>query len=162
MQTMDTIKISFEDLKKDSWSDQETKNVRLVLDFVQQLMNNHNFDHVLKKFGNASYHQHNRGIAEGMEALITYVKGFTKRFPDYTYDVKHIHADGDFVIFHSHITTRKKDRGNDKKGFNVSDTWRIVHNQIVEHWDSLQPMDGSSRFLFWLIGGKIANTNGVY
>lgn len=159
---MNTIKISFDKLKKDSWSEGEIKNVQLVIDFVQELMNNHNFDIVLKKFGNPYYRQHNRGIPDGMEALIKYVKGFTKRFPDYTYDVKHIYADGNFVIFHSQITTSKKDRGNDKKGFNVIDTWKIENNQIVEHWDSLQPMNGFLRFFFWLTGGKIANTNGVY
>lgn len=159
---MDTLKISFDHLKKDSWSDQETKNVRLVIDFIQQLMNNHNFDAVLMKFGNPHYQQHNRGIPDGMEALINYVKDFTRRFPDYTYDVKHIYADGDYVIFHSQITTRKKDRGNDKKGLNVIDTWKIENDQIVEHWDALQPMDGFLRFVFWLIGGKVANKNGVY
>lgn len=159
---MDTLKISFDNLKKGSWSAQEAKNVRLVVDFMQHLMNDHNFDYVLKTFGNPHYRQHNRGIPDGMEALVKYVKDFTKRYPDYAYDVKHIHADGDFVIFHSHITTSKKDRGNDKKGINASDTWRIENDQIVEHWDTLQPMDGFLRFVFLLIGGKIANANGVY
>lgn len=159
---MDTLKISFDKLKKGSWSEQETKNVRLVVDFMQHLMNDHDVDYVLKTFGNPHYRQHNRGIPDGMEALVKYVKDFTKRFPDYAYDVKHIHADGDFVIFHSHITTNKKDRGNDKKGINASDTWRVANGQIVEHWDTLQPMDGFLRFVFLLIGGKIANANGVY
>lgn len=159
---MDTLKISFDNLKKGSWSVQEAKNVRLVVDFMQHLMNDHDFDYVLKTFGNPHYRQHNRGIPDGMEALVKYVKDFTKRYPDYAYDVKHIHADGDFVIFHSHITTSKKDRGNDKKGINASDTWRIENDQIVEHWDTLQPMDGFLRFVFLLIGGKIANANGVY
>ena len=159
---MDTIKINFEKLKKDSWSDKETENVKLLVDFVQQLMNNHNFDKVLREFGNPYYKQHNRSIPDGMEALIHYVKNFCKRFPDYAYDVKHIYADGDFVIFHSQITTSKKHRGNDKKGINVSDTWKIENNQIVEHWDSLQPMNGFLRFFFWIIGGRIANSNSPY
>lgn len=159
---MDTIKIDFDKLKKDSWSEGETKNVQLIISFVQQLMNDHNFDNVLKEFGNSYYTQHNRNIPDGMEALVQYVKDFVKRYPDYTYDVKHIYADGDFVIFHSQITTKKKDRGNDHKGINVSDTWRIENGLIVEHWDSLQAMSGFLRFFFWLIGGKIANKNGVY
>lgn len=159
---MDTIKIDFDKLKKDSWSEGETKNVQLIISFVQQLMNDHNFDNVLKEFGNSYYTQHNRNIPDGMEALVQYVKDFVKRYPDYTYDVKHVYADGDFVIFHSQITTKKKDRGNDHKGINVSDTWRIENGLIVEHWDSLQAMSGFLRFFFWLIGGKIANKNGVY
>ncbi len=159
---MEIIAIDFNKLKKDSWTDQEADNVRLVIDFVQALMNNHNFEAVLDQFGNPHYTQHNRSIADGMEALVNYVKDFTKRFPDYTYDVKHIYADGEFVIFHSHITTRKKDRGNDSKGINVIDTWKIQNHQIIEHWDALQPLNGSMRFLFWMIGGKTANHNGVY
>lgn len=49
---MDTIKISFDALKKDSWSEQETKNVKLIIEFVQLLMNDLDFDAVLKKFEN--------------------------------------------------------------------------------------------------------------
>ena len=90
------------------------------------------------------------------------MKNFTSRFPNYAYDVKRIHADGDYVIFHSHITTSRKDRGNDRRGINVFDTWRVENGQIVEHWDSLQAMNGFLRFFFWIVGGKIANTNGVY
>ena len=159
---MNSININHDSLKKDSWSDQETENVRLIIEFVQLLMNNHEFSTVLQKFDNDKYHQHNRNIPDGIKALVEYVENFVKRYPDYAYDVKHIYADGDFVIFHSQITTKKKDRGNDRKGINVVDTWRIENGQIVEHWDALQPMSGFFRFLFWLIGGKISNSNGVY
>ncbi|MEO0472096.1 MAG: nuclear transport factor 2 family protein [Bacteroidota bacterium] len=159
---METIQIRFDQHQKSHWTDQETKNVRLLIDFVQQLMNNHDFEQVLKEFNNSRYRQHNRSIPDGMEALVKYVADFAKRYPDYTYDVKHIHADGDIVIFHSHITTSKKDRGDDSKGINVSDTWRVENGQIVEHWDSLQPINGFLRFLFWVIGGKVANRNGVF
>jgi len=157
-----TLQINFDQLKKQNWTERETKNALLLTDFVQQLMNNHDFEAVLKKFNNSKYRQHNRGIPDGMEALIKYIKDFVKRSPDYTYDVKHIYADGDFVVFHSHITMRKKDRGNDKKGINVIDTWKVENGQIVEHWDALQAMNGFLRFFFWLIGGRIANNNSPY
>ncbi len=160
--TMDTIQIDFESLRQGHWSEREVQNVKLVIAFVQALMNDHDFDRVLAEFGNARYRQHNRGIPDGMEALVEYVKNFAARFPDYTYDVKRIHADGDFVIFHSHITTKKKDRGDDRRGINVSDTWRIDDGQIVEHWDALQPIDTFMRFYFWMVGGKVANRNGVF
>ncbi len=159
---MNTIQIKYDALAKDSWSDQEVKNVKLLIDFVQNLMNNHNFDYVAEKFGNEIYTQHNRGIPDGLASLIKYVKDFTKRYPDYTYDVKHIYADGDFVIFHSHATIKAQHRGNEKKGLNIIDTWRIKNGQIAEHWDALQPMDGFMRFYNLLTGGKIQNSNGVY
>lgn len=159
---MDTITISFDKLKKENWSDKETSNVKLIIEFIQLLMNDHDFETVLKKFDNSKYKQHNRGIPDGFTSLVKYVQKFAKQFPDYTYDVKHIYADGDYVIFHSHITTNKKDRGIDSKGINVHDTWKIENNQIVEHWDSLQPINPFMRLFFWLTGGKIANTNGVF
>ncbi|MEL6867483.1 MAG: nuclear transport factor 2 family protein [Bacteroidota bacterium] len=159
---MDIIQIQYDQLKKDSWSDKEVKNVKLMIDFIQNLMNKHNFDYAAKKFGNQVYHQHNRAIPDGLEALIKYVKDFAKNYPEYTYDVKHIYADDDFVIFHSHATIKAQHRGNDKKGLNIIDTWKIKDGQIVEHWDALQPIDGFMRFYNWMTGGSIKNTNGVF
>ncbi len=159
---MDIIKINFDALKKDSWSDQEMENAKLLVDFVQHLMNNHDFDYVMNTFDNDEYIQHNRNLPEGVAGVVGVVKQFAKRYPDYTYDVKHILADGDFVSFHSHATINKKDRGNDKKGLNIIDTWKIKDGKIVEHWDAIQPMDGFMRFYALLTGGTIRNGNGVY
>ncbi|MEM1358356.1 MAG: nuclear transport factor 2 family protein [Bacteroidota bacterium] len=159
---MNTLRVKFDSLKRENWSDQEVKNVKLIIDFVQHLMNDHDFNYVAENFGNQAYVQHNRNISDGMDALIEYVKGFANRYPDYTYDVKHIYADGDFVIFHSHATINAKHRGDDGKGLNIMDTWRIKDGQIIAHWDALQPMDGFMRFFNLLTGGKIRNTNGVY
>lgn len=159
---MNIIQLEYDEFKKNHWSDQEVKNVRLILDFVQNLMNNHDFDYVAEKFGNELYTQHNRSIPDGMDALIKYVGDFTRSNPEYTYDVKHIYADGDFVIFHSHATIRAKHRGNEQKGLNIIDVWRVENGEIAEHWDALQPMDGFMRFFNLLTGGKTRNTNGVY
>ena len=159
---MDTIQIKFDVLKKDNWSEQEIENVKLVIDFIQNLMNNHDFDYVARKFGNQVYTQHNRGIPDGMAALIKYVKEFARSNPEYSYDVKHIYADGDFVIFHSHATIKAKHRGDDTKGLNIIDIWLIKNGQIADHWDALQPMDGFMRLYNLLTGGKIRNSNGVY
>ena len=105
---------------------------------------------------------HNRAIPDGIGGLVGYVQAFAKRYPDYTYDVKHIFAAGDHVIFHSHATMRKADRSNDKRGFNIIDTWEIEDAAIVEHWDAVQPFDGFIRFYLWLTGGSIHNANGVF
>ena len=159
---METLTIDFNQLRKPTWSDQEMANVHLVIDFVQNLMNDHNFDYVLEKFNNAIYKQHSRGIPDGLPALVTYVKGLTKRFPEYTYDVKHVYADGEFVIFHSHATMNKKHRGNDRKGFNIIDTWHIKDGKIAEHWDVIQPLDAFMRMFVWATGGAVKNDNGLF
>lgn len=159
---MDALKINFESLKKAHWSNTELENAKLITDFVQQLMNNHDFDLVMQKYNNSSYTQHNRGIPDGINGLVGFVQQYAKRFPAFTYEVKHIYADGDYIIFHSHATVREKDRGNDKKGFNIKDTWKIKDGEIVEHWDAIQPIDGLMRFFAWLTGGNIQNRNGVF
>lgn len=159
---MDTLKINVDAFIKDHWSSQEVDNARLVADFVQHLMNDHDFDYVLENFDNDLYLQHNRGIPDGIGGLVNFVKQFAKNFPEYSYDVKHIYADGDNIIFHSHATLKKKHRGNDKKGLNIIDTWKISDGKIVEHWDSLQPIDSFMRFYVWLSGGSIKNNNGVF
>lgn len=159
---MDKIVIDFEGLKKSHWSEKELQNATVITAFIQHLMNNHDFDYVLKTHGNDPYVQHSRGIADSMSGLIENIRGLTKRFPDYTYDVKRILVDGDYVTFHSHATTNRNHRGNDRKGFNIIDTWKVVDGQIVEHWDAIQPMDGLMRLYMWLVGGAIRNQNGVY
>ncbi len=159
---MKTIEISFDKLKKDNWSEQEQQNVKTLIDFIQNLMNNHDFEKVKKMHGNEFYRQHNRAIPDGFDNLIKYVGAFAKRFPAYAYDVKHIYADGNFVTFHSHVTTKASHRGNDKKGLNIIDTWRIENGNIMEHWDAIQPIDGFMRFYLWLTGGTIANANGIF
>lgn len=159
---MKKTSIQFEALKQAHWNDQELKNASIVAEFMQALMNEHRFEHVLKKFGHENYRQHNRSIPDGMEGLTSYIAGLTKRFPEYAYEVKYILASGDRVVFHSHMTFKKKHRGNEKKGFLVSDTWRLADGKIIEHWDALQALDTGTRLLHFLSGGKIRNSNGLF
>ena len=159
---MATLRIDVESLKKDHWTNEESDNVLLISDFVQKLMNDHEFDYVLKTYTNTSYRQHNRNIPDGIPALVDVVRDFVKKFPDYCYDVKQIIADGDHVVFHSHATMKTSHRGNDKKGLNITDNWKIKNGQIVEHWDSIQPIDASMRLYVLATGGAVRNKNGVF
>lgn len=154
--------IKLESFQKENWSEKELENVKLITDFVQNLMNNHNFDYVLEKYNNDSYIQHNRNLPDSVVGLVGFLKEFVQDYPEYTYDVKHIYADGDYVIFHSHATLEKENRGNDQKGMNIIDTWRVENGKIVEHWDSIQALDLSMRIYSLLNGGDIKNANGVY
>lgn len=156
---MDKLTINFDALKQSHWSEKELKNAEVITDFVQHLMNNHDFDYILKKYGQNNYVQHNLSISEGIEGLVNYVKGFVKRFPDFMYDVKYILASGDMVVFHSHVTSKAKDRGNENKGFIITDRWKVVDGEILEHWDAIQPINAFMRLYAWLAGGKIKNAN---
>ena len=157
-----TPQIPFEQLKQNHWSDQETQNAATAVEFFQRLMNDHDFDYVQSKFGGTPYTQHNRAIPPEIEGVIGYVKTLTKRFPEYSFDVKRIFSNGDYVILHSHVTLRAKHRGNDRKGFIVSDTFRLENGKLREHWDALQPIDFFTRFLMLLTGGSVGNDNPIF
>jgi len=151
--------IKEESLRRDHWTEVEQENFSRILDFVQNLMNDHDFDFVLKEFGNDDYVQHNRQLPAGIEGLVGFLKDFVKKFPEYCYDVKKVTVDHDHVTFHSHATLKAKHRGNESKGMKIIDTWRLENGQIVEHWDSIQPLDGFLRFYTLLTGGKVRNQN---
>ena len=154
--------ISLDDHLQAHWSQQETDNAALVVDFFQRLMNEHDFEHVLQEFDKGPYIQHNRSIPDGIAGVVGYVKTLTKRFPDYAFDVKRIHSSQDFVILHSHATLKKKHRGNQAKGFIITDTFRIEEGRLAEHWDAIQPIDFFTRLLILLTGGAVANTNPTF
>ncbi len=159
---MNVQKIDFEKLSLPHWTEAEKKNAAVVADFIQHLMNEHDFDYIQNKFGNHNYVQHNLAIPEGITGLIGYVKGFVKNFPEYSYDVKYIMASGDMVVFHSHVTTKAKNRGNEKYGFIITDRWKVVDGEILDHWDAIQPINSFFRFYIWLIGGKVRNSNRLF
>lgn len=161
-QPQNTQVIDVDSLKKNNWTEQEVANVAIVADFVQNLMNDHDFDDVMERFNDSAYVQHNRNLPDKVTGLVGFLKEFVEEYPEYSYDVKHVYADGDFVIFHSHATLNAEDRGNDQKGMNIIDTWRIEDGRIVEHWDSIQALDFSMRVYSLISGGDIENSNGVF
>ena len=164
MITTNSIKpqIIFENYVQDYWTKEECENVKVVIDFFQHLMNEHNFEYTLEKYGGDSYLQHNRAIPNEIRGLVGYVKTMVKRFPEYSFNVKKIFADGDFVILHSHTTMKAKHRGNEEKGFIITDTFKLKNGKLSEHWDAIQPIDFFSRFLMLVTGGTIGNTNPTF
>lgn len=161
-QSADKLVIDLQSLQKPNWTEQELRNAKLITDFVQNLMNNHNFDYILERYNDSDYVQHNRNLPDKIAGLVGFLQDFVQDYPDYTYEVKHIYVDGNYVIFHSHATLNSEDRGNDQKGLNIIDTWRLENGRIVEHWDSIQALDGYMRFYALISGGKIRNSNGVF
>ncbi|MBB6522658.1 nuclear transport factor 2 family protein [Pseudoteredinibacter isoporae] len=161
-QNKDILTVDLQALQKSHWTAQEQNNAEIITDFVQNLMNNHNFAYVLENYNDSAYTQHNRNLPDKIIGLVGFLKDFVEDYPDYSYDVKHIYVDGDYVIFHSHATLNKEDRGNDQKGMNIIDTWRLENGRIVEHWDSIQALDGFMRFYSLISGGNIRNDNGVF
>lgn len=159
---MNSPRISLDSLAKNTWSKNDHANAAAVTKFVQLLMNDHDFDAVKREYTEGSYSQHNRSMRDGIDGVIASVKSLTKRFPEFSYDVKYIHVDGEFVTFHSHATLKSAHRGNQKKGLIIFDTWKVVDGKLVEHWDALQPLDVQMRLYLLFTGGSIRNKNGLF
>ena len=159
---MDTLPIEVETFRRPHWTPEDGANVVLVLELVRLLMNEHDFDAVRARFGPGGYVQHNPSIADGIEGVLDTIGDLTKRFPDYRYDVKHVLVDGDVVTLHSHATLRAAHRGDPRKGFNITDRWRVADGEVVEHWDSIQPIDLFGRFYALFSGGRVRNDNGPF
>ena len=154
--------LRIEDHVQAHWTEQERKNAALILDFFQTLMNDHDFDATLARHGDSPYVQHNRAIPDGVHGLVGYVKNLVKRFPDYAFDVKRVIASGDHVVLHSHATFKAAHRGDEGKGFIITDTFRLEGGRLAEHWDAIQPIDVMTRLLILLTGGTVANKNPTF
>jgi predicted SnoaL-like aldol condensation-catalyzing enzyme len=159
---MATPTLDLAPLMQPHWTADQQRAVARVGAFVQLLMNDHDFDAVLDRFSGSSYVQHNRGIPDGLPGLVGYVKDLVRRFPEYAYDVKRVSVDGMQVTFQSHVTLKAKHRGNERKGFNIIDTWQVVDGEIGDHWDAIQPLSWSARLLTLFIGGRIAHQNSIF
>lgn len=156
---MTTISINTDTWMKAHWSEQDKRNASRVVDFVRQIMNEHNFEQVEREYGDSPYMQHNRNMEDGIFGVLNYMKTLTQRFPDFAYEIKNVLVDGDYVVVHSHATMRKQHRGDYRKGFNIVDKWRLQDGMLAEHWDAIQPLDTFMRFYYWLTGGAIRNGN---
>ncbi|MCG8089736.1 MAG: nuclear transport factor 2 family protein [Candidatus Thiodiazotropha taylori] len=159
---MESPKIDIDKLGRPHWSDEAKRNAKTVLEFVQLLMNDHNYEEILRRYTGSPYRQHNRNIADGIQGVIKTVKDFVKTAPEFSYDVKQIYVDGEFVTLHSHATLKEKHRGDDSQGLNIVDTWKLEDGRLVEHWDAIQGIELSMRLYGLFFGGKVRNANGVF
>ena len=159
---MTNSKIEFESFIKAHWSQEDKANAEAALTFVQQIMNDHNFDAIRDRFKGKNYKQHNRNIADGIEGVIKTMSNLVKNAPEFSYDVKYVFVDGAHVIVHSHATLKAAHRGDDSKGMNIIDIWKVEDGELVEHWDAVQGISMDMRLYNLFAGGKVRNTNGVF
>ncbi len=87
------------------------------------------------RYMGSRYTQHNPQAPDGPDGFIGYVNGFKAQFPEMSYDVKRVIAEGDLVVLHGHMKMSPDDRGSA-----VVDIFRLEDGKIVEHWDVLQPV----------------------
>jgi len=78
---------------------------------------------------------HNPYFAAGMPALLDAIEAAAKASPDRITDVKHVVAEGDYVVVHSHVRQSPA-----VPGAAVVHLFRFDGDRIAELWDVGQPI----------------------
>ncbi|WP_158839443.1 nuclear transport factor 2 family protein [Saccharothrix deserti] len=79
------------------------------------------------------YIQHNAQAPDGVQAIKDFARNISTQFPNMTYNVKRVLAQGDLVMVHSNPIFTPGGRGSA-----VVDIFRFQHGMIAEHWDVVQ------------------------
>lgn len=120
-------------------------NKRTVVEFYEKAINQKDFEAAAAYLG-PRYIQHNPTAADGAEGLKSFLAFLRDKAPKYHSDIKHVFADGDYVILHVH-----NQREPDARGTAIVDIFKLENGKIVEHWDVRQD-----------IPEKTANPNGMF
>ena len=120
-------------------------NKKTVRAFEDAALNQKDFEAASKYLG-PRYTQHNPTAADGPEGLKAYIAFLKEKFPNNHSEIKHIFADGDYVIVHDHAVREPGTRGNA-----IVNIYKLENGKVVEHWDVIQP-----------VPEKAANGNGMF
>ena len=120
-------------------------NKQTVRVFEDAALNQKDFDAASKYLG-SHYTQHNPTAADGPEGLKAYIAFLKEKFPNNHSEIKHMFADGDYVIVHDHAVREPGTRGNA-----IVNIYKLENGKVVEHWDVIQA-----------IPEKAANDNGMF
>jgi predicted SnoaL-like aldol condensation-catalyzing enzyme len=126
-------------------SSQQDQNKRIVLEFYDKALNQKDFDAASTYFG-PHYIQHNPTARDGIEGFKAFIQFLRDKFPNSHSEIKHVYADGDYVILHVHAVRQPGTRG-----LAIVDIFRLVNSKIVEHWDVRQDIPETA-----------ANSNGMF
>ena len=115
--------------------DKTAANKQLVENMMNDIFLNGKMDKLTTYINPTKYIQHNSAVADGLEGLGAALKYFAENGMVMEYHKVHkVLGEGNFVLTMS--------EGKFGKGDHVAyyDLFRIENNQVVEHWDVIQPI----------------------
>jgi predicted SnoaL-like aldol condensation-catalyzing enzyme len=116
------------------YSDEERRNLDIVMAFYEQGVNRHDAAAVLSYVG-ADLTQHSPHVADGPQGLAAFFGELWKVHPEFRVEVKRIFIEGDMTAAHVRIHG-----GSTPNGEAGVDIFRLKNGKIVEHWDVVRPI----------------------
>lgn len=119
-------------------------NRDIVLEFYTQVFMNRSVD-ICDEVLSDDYVNHSSLVADGRENFKEYFLQYYKTFSKTNSRIKHLFEDGDLVcVYADHWASNKLFSVR----FKAIDIYRFESGKMVEHWDSIEALNGFSRFMF--------------
>lgn len=114
-------------------------NKQNAIDFYDLMFNQCSPKEAIDKYAGEVYIQHNPHVGDGKEAFIEYFIRMAKDYPGKKVEIKKAIAEDNYVVLHCY---QRLPGDDDYAGIDI---FRFDENgKIVEHWDVLQIIPGTS------------------
>jgi predicted SnoaL-like aldol condensation-catalyzing enzyme len=108
-------------------TEQEEKNLKLVLDFYDVVINGQQYERA-GEFLDDNYIQHKPEVETGAKGVLHFVRSIYAQAPDHKARVVRSFADDDYVILHVNIVNAVE-----APNLAVMDIFRIESGKLMEH-----------------------------